>query len=164
MRASVCEVRERLNGKLTSVWAKWDESLFCHSASKWLTAMLSEQFSAFVIAQLLGPYSTSAGFLRLCTFVRERACTFFLYIRLSGLSSSPNGLMGTLWCLSNPLVWDTLRVPGSTKAQPCLWRRVPLWWGATAVLTVAGLMVITPPRGSTLWTLKTRTSPLHTPC
>lgn len=39
--------------------------------------MLSEQFSAFVIAQLLGPYSTSAGFLRLCTFRRERACTFF---------------------------------------------------------------------------------------
>lgn len=102
-------------------------------------------------------YSTSG-----CTFVRDRVCTF-LYISLSGLSSTPNGLMGTLWCLSNPLVWDTLRVRRSTKAQPCLWRRVSLWWGATAVLTVAGLMVIILPRGSTLWTLKTRTSPLHTP-
>lgn len=31
------------------------------------------------------------------------------------------------------------------------------------MLTVAGLMVITLPRGSTLWTLKSRTSPSHTP-
>lgn len=124
--------------------------------------MLSEQLSAFVSADHSGSYSTSAGFHCLCTFVCERACTF-LYIRLTGLSATPNGLMGTLWCLSNPLVWDTLRVRGSTKAQPCLWRRASLWWGATAALTVAGLMVITPPRGSALWTLKTRTPPLHTP-
>lgn len=43
----------------------------------------------------------------------------YLYIRLSGLSSTTNGLMGTLWCLSSPLEWDTLREKGSTKAQPC---------------------------------------------
>lgn len=31
------------------------------------------------------------------------------------------------------------------------------------MLTVAGLMVITLPRGSALWALRPRTSPLHTP-
>lgn len=124
--------------------------------------MLSEQYLAFVISGHLCTYSTRVGFECLCAFVCE--CVFtYLCIRLSGLSSTPNGLMGTLWCLSSPLEWDTLRVWGSTKAQPCLWRGVSLWRGATAVLTVAGLMVITLPRGSALWALRPRTSPLHTP-
>lgn len=81
-----------------------------------------------------------------CVYLYVRVCVF-LCIRLSGLSSTPNGLMGTLRCLSSPLEWDTLKVWGSTKAQPCLWRGVSLWRGATAVLTVAGLMVITLPGG-----------------
>lgn len=124
--------------------------------------MLSEQYFAFVISGHLCTYSTCAGFECLCAFVCE-SVRVYLCIRLSGLSSSPNGLMGTLWCLSSPLEWDTLRVWGSTKAQPCLWRGVSLWRGATAVLTVAGLMVITLPGRSTLWALRPRTSPLHTP-
>lgn len=100
------------------------------SASKWLTAMLSEQLSAFVFAEHSGSYSTSAGFLCLCTFVCQRVCTF-LYIRLSGQFSAPNGLIGALWRLSNPLVWDTLRARGSTKAQrvsgdKCLCEEGPL--------------------------------------
>lgn len=152
-----------MSDEQASEWAsKKNDRLFCHSCSKWLTVILSEQYFAFVITRHLCTYSTCVGFECLCTFVCECVCAH-LCIRLSGLSSTPNGLMGTLWCLSSPLEWDTLRVWRSTKAQPCLWRGVSLWRGATAVLTVAGLMVITLPRGSALWTLKPRTSPLHTP-
>lgn len=122
--------------------AKWTMLCFCH-------------YATFVYLQYMWRFP---GLAYICMWV----CVY-LCIRLSELSSTPNGLMGTLWCLSSPLEWDTLRVWRSTKAQPCLWRGVSLWRGATAVLTVAGLMVITLPRGSALWTLKPRTSPLHTP-
>lgn len=136
--------------------------LFCHSCSDRLTVMVSEQYFAFVITGHLYTYRACEGFECLCTFVCK--CVHaYLCIRLSGLSSTSNGLMGTLWCLSSPLGWDTLREWRSTKEQPCLRSGVPLWRGATAVLTVAALMVINLPRGSVLWTLKPRTSPLHTP-
>lgn len=142
-------------------WANKNDRLLCHSGSKWLTVMLSEQYFAFVILGHLCTYSTCVGFECLCVFLCECVCAY-LCIRLSGLSSTPNGLMGTPWCLSSPPERGTLRVWGSTKAQPCLRRGVSLWRGATAVLTVAGLMVITLPRGSVLWALRPRTSPLHT--
>lgn len=141
---------------------KKKDRLLCHSCSDRPTVMVSEQYFAFVITGHLYTYSRCEGFECLCTFVCE-CVRAYLCIRLSGLSSTPNGLMGTLWCLSSPLEWDTLREWRSTKEQPCLWSGVPLWRGATAVLTVAGLMVINLPRRSALWTLKPRTSPLHTP-
>lgn len=124
------------------------------SDAKW-TMLCFSHYPTFVYLQYMWRFP---GLVYICMWV----CVY-LCIRLSELPSTPNGLMGTLWCLSSPLEWDTLRVWRSTKAQPCLWRGVSLWRGATAVLTVAGLMVITLPRGSALWTLKPRTSPLHTP-
>lgn len=159
-----------MNDKSASEWASKKEkekrkkgTSLRNSCSKWLTVMLSEQCAASVTTRGVCVLTVHVQVSNaLCTFVcecvRASLCT-----GLSGLSSTPNGLMGTLECLSSPPEWDTLRVWRSTKAQPCLRRGVSLWRGATAVLTVAGLMVITLPRGSALWTLKPRTSPLHTP-
>lgn len=138
---------------------KLSEWLFCHYKLWRLTWMLGQQYVAFVISE----HRIFTVHMKVLT-THESVCTCVCISDCQGLSSTLNGLMGALWCLSSP--------PGEGHTQGVMEHKGAAMSLEKSVFVARGHYSAGccwphgdyPSQGVCIVANKSRTSPLHPSC